>query len=223
MEQFNPDSEQRPFGSPEFPEIPGWGGRLARWFKRHATSTVLPLVAILILASGIYLYSKQKGQEAAFLEQGEETKFDLGEENGLTEEDITAIQKPEELDLEKGNQSSPGTGIEGGPEETSVKGEIKGETIIEKTQKGEGVTHLARRALKDYEEEFGKDTVLTKEHKIYIEDYLKDKVGSRWLNVDEEISFEKKLIEEAIAASKKLSESELNNLNKYAALVPSII
>ncbi|MBU4030594.1 hypothetical protein KJ756_00265, partial [Patescibacteria group bacterium] len=62
---------------------------------------------------------------------------------------------------------------------------------------------------------------LTNEHKIYIEDYLKDQVGSRPLEVGEEITFSEDLIKEAIDASLELSPEQLKNLEKYSALVVS--
>ena len=47
------------------------------------------------------------------------------------------------------------------------------------------------------------------EHKIYIEDYLKDEIGSRPLEVDEEIAFSEDLIREAIEASLQLTPEQL--------------
>jgi len=92
-------------------------------------------------------------------------------------------------------------------------------TIIEKAVKGDGVTHLARRALKDYLKDNPQE--LTNEHKIYIEDYLKDEIGSRPLKVDDEIAFSEDLIKEAIDASLQLTPEQLKNLEKYSALVVS--
>ncbi|MBU2068253.1 hypothetical protein KKE13_01590, partial [Patescibacteria group bacterium] len=82
---------------------------------------------------------------------------------------------------------------------------------------GDGVTHLARRALGDYLEDHSQN--LTNEHKIYIEDYLKDNIGSKSLEVGEEITFSEDLIKEAIDASLELTPEQLQNLEQYSVLV----
>lgn len=88
-------------------------------------------------------------------------------------------------------------------------------------EKGDGITHLARRALKEYinRTRIGQD--LTPEHKIYIEDYLTKKTGDRWLEVGEKISFSEDLIKEAINKANNLTSSQLNNLKQYSAMVTS--
>ena len=80
---------------------------------------------------------------------------------------------------------------------------------------GEGITHLARRALNEYlqetEEEFG----LTEEHKIYVEDYLQNKTGSESIEVNHQETFSEGLIKEAISNAKQLTPESLDNLKKY--------
>lgn len=89
-------------------------------------------------------------------------------------------------------------------------------------QKGEGFTHLARRALKEYLMSQKPDFELTPEHKIYIEDYIQNRLGDRWLNLSENVTISKNLIKEAIESSRQLTPSQLENLTQYAALVPSL-
>jgi len=89
--------------------------------------------------------------------------------------------------------------------------------------KGEGITHLARKALKDYLKEHP-DRKLSNEHKVYIEDYLKDRIlekrtGSKFLELGEEISFSSDMIEEAIDSSLHLTQKQLDNLKNYSALI----
>lgn len=102
--------------------------------------------------------------------------------------------------------------------------EIEGKKIFKLTaRKGEGITHLARRALKEYlneNQEAGKD--LKAEHKIFIEDYLKDLHGERFLNLGEELEFSADDIGKAIGEAKNLSENELANLSQYAQLVSGL-
>lgn len=93
--------------------------------------------------------------------------------------------------------------------------------IYEETaQAGEGITHLARKALKKYLEEKGASLNLTAEQKIYIEDYVQKKTGDRWLTLGEKITFSENLIAEAISQAQQLSSEQLENLKQYSALVP---
>jgi len=92
----------------------------------------------------------------------------------------------------------------------------------EVAQKGEGITHLARRALKKYLQDEPQDFQVTPEHKVYIEDYLAKKLGGRWLKLGETLEFSEDLIKEAIEKSETLSPAQLENLTQYSQLVPSL-
>ncbi|MBU1137211.1 hypothetical protein KKD72_02495 [Patescibacteria group bacterium] len=191
---------QQPSSGPQFEsEQKNGQGRIKGWLNRYGSSVILPIVALLILAGGIYLYAhqgkqgeilpvKENASQGVFLnEQGEPV---LGEQPATAEQ----------------------------PSENTVpEPRIEGDKIVEKAGKGDGVTNLARRALKDYLQENPQN--LTNEHKIYIEDYLKDKVGSRPLSVDEEVGFSNDLIKEAIDASLQLDQNSLKTLEKYSVLV----
>jgi len=89
----------------------------------------------------------------------------------------------------------------------------------ETAQPGEGVTHLARRALKSYLSDKGDSFNLTAEHKIYIEDYLQKKTGSQLLKLGDKVNFSDQLIAEAINQSQKLTSNQLENLKQFSALV----
>ncbi len=86
-------------------------------------------------------------------------------------------------------------------------------------QAGEGITHLARRALAEYLEEKEDNLGLTSEHKIYIEDYLQKEKGSYPLQLGENVSFNSDLIKEAIEKAQELTPEQLNNLEQYSAMV----
>ncbi|OPL12064.1 MAG: hypothetical protein AVO34_02320 [Firmicutes bacterium ML8_F2] len=182
------------------------------WIKRYGSSVILPVIALLILAGGIYLYANQKSRDESFLPSSEqELTADLqGEIDALNQEmeqngQITQLESEEELD----NQVI----------EIIPAGRKENDSIVEKAVAGNGVTHLARRALKDYLND--KPQEMTNEHKIYIEDYLKDEIGSHPLNIGDEIAFSEDLIKEAIDASMQLTPEQLKNLEKYSALVVS--
>ena len=92
----------------------------------------------------------------------------------------------------------------------------------EKAAFGDGITNLARRALKQYLQDNGNSLNLTPEHKIYIEDYIQKHIGNRWLKLGEEIDISTALIKQAISHAQKLTPAQLDNLKQYAALVYSL-
>jgi hypothetical protein len=92
-------------------------------------------------------------------------------------------------------------------------------SFVERAERGNGSTHLARRALAHYLEK-NADSSLTVEHKIYIEDYLRKNVGFRnHVTAKTSIEFSKELIKQGIEKSKTLNDRQLNNLKKYSARV----
>jgi hypothetical protein len=95
-------------------------------------------------------------------------------------------------------------------------------SFIETAVKGNGLTVLARKATANYLEK-NPDSTLTKEHKIYIEDYLRKNVGHKGgVKVGSSVEFSKDLIQKAISQSKNLNERQLQNLQKYSARVSSL-
>lgn len=97
--------------------------------------------------------------------------------------------------------------------------EMDNEKAVVKAQTGEGITHLARRALAEYLAKNNKQSELNNEQKIYVEDYLQNKTGTDALQLGESRDFTVALIDEAIQASKQLDEGQLKNLEKYSQVV----
>ncbi|PIP15909.1 MAG: hypothetical protein COX45_00710, partial [Candidatus Portnoybacteria bacterium CG23_combo_of_CG06-09_8_20_14_all_44_36] len=210
MDNQPENRSQQPTSGPQFgTEQQKTAGKVIKeWFNRYGSSVILPIIALLILAGGIYFYASQRGQQEALpLEEnpaGELSLNSLGEPV-ITEQPFAAEQSSQET----GNNLIAGEII---PESRS-----EGDQIVVKAVEGDGVTNLARRALQDYLRESPQD--LSNEHKVYIEDYLKDKVGSRPLEVGEEIGFSNDLIREAVEASLQLDQNSLESLEKYSVLV----
>jgi len=170
--------------------------RFKKWVSKYGSSVILPIIALLILAGGIYLYANQKGDGITPLLESNNANI----QENVTNQNITIIQEDEKPDVQKI------------PEAVKQNG-----NIIEKAIKGDGVTHLSRRVLGNYLKDNPQE--LTNEHKIYIEDYLKDNIGSKPLEIGDEISFSEDLIQQAINASLELTPEQLKNLEKYSALV----
>ena len=164
------------------------------WFKQNR-SMIIAIVIIIILIGGIYALSKK------------ETKQEIAEE---AQEVATEEEEAEEtLEAETAGKQ----------EEVVEEGEVQADKIVEYAERGEGVTHLARKALNRYLDEVESDIALNNEQKIYIEDYLQNRTGSKGLKIGESMSFSKELIKEAIKASEGLTPAQIENLKKYSRIV----
>jgi len=131
------------------------------------------------------------------------------EEQKLAEEQAAAAEDETTDAVEEST-----TPTEEVPADTSIE---TSESFVETATTGDGVTHLARRALANSLEK-NPDTTLTGAHKVYIEDYMQKNVGhSGPLYVGDTVEFSKTLINEAIASAQTLSDAQLQNLQPYAA------
>jgi len=187
-----PNSEEI-IGGPEFEPAPGWGYKVTQWLKKYFSRIILPGIAIVILVIGINNYMDNRSDREAFEldEVGTTGIIRLEDETG----EIVEVKE----DVVENND---GNVVE----------------IIEVADLGDGVTHLSRKALKKYME-LNEDIELQAEHKIYIEDYLKDLIGSEPLEIGDTIKFSVQDIEEAIDAALLLNDAQMSNLSKYVLLV----
>lgn len=208
-------------------EEKGWLGKIKDSIYQN-WQTILVALIVLIVGISAYNYNMKTGTNSS------ETKTQ--EENAAQEEekkDETATDNQEEYVEEKDqeavqeNQTTTNdtdTNTEQKTEETKTE-ETNTTNTVENSDdgykvtaaKGEGITHLARKALNQYLSE-NNDSELTASHKVYIEDYLQNRIGSQGIEIGHEENISKKSIEEAIAASKKLSPNSLNNLKKYTVI-----
>ena len=212
-------------------ENEGKKGEIADWFK---TNWKMILATIVVIGIGIGVYAFYDNYQAEETETDEEIVLEeeaLGELDGeldeeavTDEEDETGEEYAEENNEENNEESEEPEWTE---EETDGEAisfeeneEFKGYVVA--AQKGEGITHLARRALSEYMADKGNCEDLTKEHKIYIEDYLQNRTGTEYLQLEETRSFSDNLIEEAIGASRTLGDNQLENLEQFSELVPSL-
>ncbi len=90
-----------------------------------------------------------------------------------------------------------------------------GKTYTVTAKSGDGITHLARHALEKYLEDINGGSNLTKEHRIYIEDFLQNKIGNQKLEIGDQETFSENLIQEAISNARNLSPKSLENLSRY--------
>ncbi len=94
--------------------------------------------------------------------------------------------------------------------------------IVITVRQGYGLTHLAEQALNEFllnmtfteQEEFS--DLLNLGQRVFIEDYIKDKTEKKkYYYTGDKIAFSRDLIKEAIRASKKLTQMQIENLSKY--------
>ena len=207
----------------ELLETNGWGSKAMKWIKNNFSAIILPIIALIILGGGIYLYSQQKGEGLEIAQEDLESgiTIDLGEEI-LTEEEEVLSEETEDTIIEEEEIVVIPEIIKEDEEEIEEdfnSGDIKN-IYTETAEIGDGITHLARRALKDY---LSRENIkLSAEQKIYIEDYMQNETGTRSLGLGETVSFSRALVENAISQAQLLTDSQLQNLEQYSRLVPSL-
>lgn len=204
---------------------------------KESPRTVSALIIILIVAAAIYAFS---GDETNLQEELalDTAPPQIDEEVAPNDEmaDEEAVIDGNEEDTTAGNANEGGTG--GGTTTTAPTPEapeaVSREVLQEQTgslpearqtdsayvevaQQGDGVTHLARRATTRYLSEHS-DLSLSNEHRIFIEDYIKDRVGSHGLSLGEEVTISFDLVAEATNAAQQLSPQQLQNLSQYTGV-----
>lgn len=92
-----------------------------------------------------------------------------------------------------------------------------GKKYEEVAENGDGITHLARRALREYLS--GSSVTLSAEQKIFCEDYIQNRIGEREIKTGESIAISEDLIAEAVNKSLNLNASQLENLKNFTELV----
>ena len=200
-------------------------GKIKNWFQTN-WRMVLATIVIICIGIGAYAYYENYYQpKESEIEEEElvlEEEFEEGElgeeehEEGETTEEEIVEEDMEDEEIKENDEEEENAESISFEESEEFKG------YIVTAQNGEGITHLARKALAEYLEDKGNDENLTKEHKIYIEDYLQNRTGTEWLQLGETRSFSENLIEEAINASGGLNNEQLENLEQFSELVPSL-
>ena len=170
---------------------------------------IVSVFIVAAIALGIYSYS-DRSQNLANEDVNTLLETKGGEENTAdAEKTVSESQPPSAVNIETKNTLMTA-------EELSRETET---SFIEQAERGNGSTHLARRALAHYLEK-NADSSLSAEHKVYIEDYLRKNVNFKGsVTSNTSIEFSKELIRQAIEKSKTLNDRQLQNLKKYSARV----
>ena len=224
-----------------------WGTRMTGWIRRNFSSVILPIIALIVLGGGIYLYSQQR-QPTPVPDQlaGINLHDDSSEATETPAEDTDATEATETTDEPEMTDSS----TDEEPDQVAVTdtetesthspaGEAPSDPMfgqggptfdIEQSDRsylltansGEGITHLARRALLKYVDDRDVQATLTDEHAVYIEDFVQNAKGDFWLDLGQQLTIELELIQDGIDASQSLSDAQLSNLTQFSSLVSSL-
>lgn len=188
------------------PEEEGVGSEKMKQWLQDNLRIIVSIAIVVAIAGGIYSYSKRAESpivtNETALESSEQAAQEGTEAVEVSEEKTSAEPKEQVASIATSQETES--------------------SFVETAMRGDGVTHLARRATANYLEK-NPDSSLTKEHKIYIEDYLRKKVGrSQTLHPGDSVEFSKDMVREAIDQSKQLNEKQLQNLKQYSARVTSL-
>lgn len=211
-------------------------GGLKTWLEDNLR-IILSILVVFAIAGGIYSYSQRSqtpsiteeiSTEKELADSSDQPKEQVDEDANEGKEEVVEEKTQEEESAKTSEDTSinpsentPEVKIEQPVATSEPESKETGESFIEVAVRGNGATHLARQAVADYLEK-NADPTLSKEQKIYIEDYLRKNVSFGHIRVGTSLEFSKTLIQEAIGKSKQLNERQISNLKKYADRVPSI-
>ncbi len=192
--QDGPQFDEKMQESIEKAKSDGWNKQVKNFIKNNKYKVMSGLAAIVLVAAGFIAAQSVN-------ENGQAGLSDANESPAVTTEDTEESESVGEVNLT--DQNSGG-----------VLGAAESGDFTETAEKGEGVTHLARKAVASYLEENNLD--LNAEQKVYAEDYLQNLKGSRALETGEKVSFTGEQIQEAYEKANALSEAQLENLQQYS-------
>lgn len=205
------ENQQTPeFALPEEFENQGASQRFSNWIKNHSRAITSLIIVAVIVGVGIYAYNKPQVEESVTTAESSETQPTEGTQPAIE------ISQPTESPI-----APTISAVTNQPQPITRTVEVREGQIVVSAGSGDGVTHLARQALKEYIKT-DSGIKLSAEQKIYIEDYLKDKTSSQKLAIGNSKNFSKDIVKQAIEASQKLNEKQIQNLGKYVKLVPEL-
>ncbi len=151
---------------------------------------------------------------------------DYEEDVEVQEEDGDEADGQDDYDKQEDDQDEEKEEVAVDEEEQEEKEEAPSTEVVEdgpsyrvEVNQGEGLTHVARRALEAHLQTRGSGMSenLTAEHKVYIEDYIQRRLNhsTGWLEVGETLEVSENLINEAIESAEQLTEHQLENLTQY--------
>ncbi len=180
---------------------------------KESPRTVSAIIIVVIVAAAIYAFSgnNQQNNEVAL------NSPEASPEASAVPETSMAPDKKEQV---KGVTATPAPVDKEKLSENAKKlpeARTTDSAYIEVAQKGDGLTHVARRAATRYLADHETGYSVTNEHRIYIEDYIRKHMekGSVTVGAEKTISFD--LVKQAIESAGKLTPKQLKNLTQYTS------
>lgn len=196
---------------------------------KESPRTVSALIIILIVAAAIYAFSGEEDKSTG--ETSEQAATTETEENAGLEKENNEADTLEEGTVEgalatKEPKVAAGAVTDGTTTEINKQSDrIDKPTVVEPyrtetgfvevAEAGNGITHLARKASARWLSENQAGYAVTDEHRIFVEDYIQNKLGTSGLTMGQSMEISFSLIQEAVAAAGELDEGQLNNLGQY--------
>lgn len=177
------------------------GGGLIERIK-ESPRTVSALIIILIVAAAIYAFSGEQPSQVAQEETATPTTEETATQAEQTPQDSPTQQAVTREELRDAVETLP-------------EAQRTDEGFVEVAQKGDGITHLARRAATRWLATNDAGYEVTNEHRVYIEDYIQNRIGTGALSLDESKTISFQLIQEAVTAAGQLTDPQLRNLTQY--------
>lgn len=184
------------------------GGFLER--LRNSPRTVSTVIVILIVLGAIFAFSDRGSQPSASPTPSASAPSATAASAPGSEATPTSVVKGE-TKTEDGAAMTPKPTPQSTAQETDA-------AYIEVAARGEGVTHLARRAMLRYVEANTPAFELTGEHKVWIEDALKDQL-KKPLGVGDNLTIEKSMIRDAVERAQTLTDAQRKQLQQFSRLV----
>ncbi len=237
------DEDEELFADEEdFDEEQGdtWGR--VRDFVQDNLRVILSVLIVALIAVGIYNYSQkptdQSDQSVSKIDEiiGNDNVNVVNDNSQPSTEVTVKDQQAQDKVVVKDQKANANNNADAkevantdanAPKETAEQAQP--EVAPQKTdagikvtaEKGDGMTILARKALKEHVAS-GQDGDLSKEQKIYVEDYLRKHVASGRVLIGTTQEFSDSLIGEAISKAKQLNDRQLQNLKRYSARVSNL-
>lgn len=182
---------------------------------KESPRTVSALIIILIVAAAIYAFSGDRqttenteGEQAAT----SEATTEQSEEGDAVTNEAAVTPAPSQAAPSPVTQEQINETVQQLPQARRT-----GTEYVEVAQPGDGYTHTARRATTRWLAENQAGFAVTNEHRIYIEDYIQNRLGKQGLSVNQEVTVSFDLVKEAVTSAQQLNEQQLRNLSKYTA------
>ena len=194
----------------------GWGSILGGLIGPHKNKILLAIAIVLLFSGVAYLSNKNSQGNIPASENTNISSVAPDSDNKLSLNDQDKIIDANKINILDIKINDDGEVIF--PEDENISdARFDGSSITKTAVPGEGITHLARRAIKDYLT--STEESLNAEQRIYAEDYVQNRIGSESLEVGQKLSFSNDLLKEAIDSSQTLQDWQIENLKQYTSQV----